>query len=59
MFIATDLVVLGTLLALKKGYIRYSIRNAFMFYMTASYIACPENLNPFWDKLEVNFLFKN
>jgi hypothetical protein len=31
----------------KKGYIRYSTRNALMYYVAASYALCPENLNPF------------
>ncbi|CDW89206.1 UNKNOWN [Stylonychia lemnae] len=32
---------------LKKGYLRYGLRNGVVFYFGASYIICPEKLNPF------------
>lgn len=35
------------LLLQKRGNIRYSFRNAAIYYMAASYVACPENINPF------------
>ena len=31
----------------KRGYLRYSLRNAMGFYVVLSYLACPENLNLF------------
>eukprot|EP00347_Sterkiella_histriomuscorum_P016953 403351219 len=43
----TAIILAGTFLALKKGYIRYSFRNAFIFYVGSSYFICTENINPF------------
>ena len=37
----------GSFAILKKGYIRYSLRNAAFFYGVTSYLICPQNLNPF------------
>jgi hypothetical protein len=31
----------------KRGYFRYSLRNAFIYYAISSALICPENLNPF------------
>jgi hypothetical protein len=31
----------------KRGSLRYSLKNAFLFYALSSALVCPENLNPF------------
>jgi hypothetical protein len=31
----------------KRGSLRYSLRNAFLFYTLSSALVCPESLNPF------------
>ena len=31
----------------KRGSLRYSLRNAFLFYALTSALVCPESLNPF------------
>lgn len=41
-------VFAGSYLLLHKRFnIRYSFRNACLYYLAASYIACPEKINPF------------
>jgi hypothetical protein len=40
-------VLMMTFLLNKRGYLRYSMRSALIYYILASSILCPENLNPF------------
>jgi hypothetical protein len=32
---------------LKKGYFRHTIRNTGIYFLASSYLLCPENFNPF------------
>ena len=34
-------------IVLRKGYIRYTLRNGLLTYIVGSYVVCPENINPF------------